>query len=181
MANRFERQDFENSYPRGEFVEKFSEFCKQVETNRVSGKSHGNRRMEFSTGAALDVRYGQGAASRAPYINFACVNIYYDTTSSKIRLAMAWENYGNYYDKSAITEYPELEEFTDTRDIVLPGSSKGLATQVLELPTNDVNSDQLYDMFISLCAMFEKREVGTKSERYLAKDRQRHLGKLIAK
>ena len=180
MSGYFNKQDFELAYPRGEFTENFSEFCKQVETNMVSGKSHGNRSMEFSTGAALDVRYGQGAASRAPYINFACVNIYYDTTTDKIRLAMAWENYGNYYDKSAITEYPELEEFTDTQDIVLPGASKGLATQVLEFPTNAVNSDRLYDTFIGLCAMFEKREVDTNSERYLTKDRPRHLGRLIA-
>jgi hypothetical protein len=180
MTNYLEAQGFERAYPHDEFVSKFDGFCKQAETNKVSGKSHGDRRMDFSTGAALDVRYGQGAASRAPYINFACVNIYFDTTTDKIRLAMAWGNYGNYYDKSAITEYPELEEFADTQDVVLPGVSKGLATQVLEYPTDNVNTDALYEAFVKLCTMFDKREVDTNSDRYLNKDRPRHLGRLAA-
>ena len=103
------------------------------------------------------------------------MNIYWDTTVDKIRLAIALENYGDYYGKSAITEYPELDDFANVKDVIVPGAGKGLAIQVLEYPNDAVDYAKLYDGFMKLCAMFDKREVDTSSDIYLNEHRPSHL------
>jgi hypothetical protein len=181
MGKYFTAEDFSKAYPYEEFVGTIQRVSKQVATNKTTGKATGGRGMilDFSSGAKLHISYGVGGASKAPYANYVCMNIYWDTTEDKVRLAIALENYGDYYGKSAITEYPELDNFANVRDVILPGKGKGLAVQVLEYPIDDVNYAELYDGFIKLCAMFDHREVETGSDIYLSQHRPNHLGKLL--
>jgi len=179
MSKYFEIHNFEQAYPFDEFAKIFKQFHEQAKANKVNGKSHGNRSVDFSTGAKLSTRYGQGAASRAPYINFSCVNIYWDTSMDKIRLAIALSNYGYYFEKSVITEYPELDDFQEVQDVILPGVGKGLAIQVQEFPEDAVDLRKLYTSFTRLCALFDKREIDSNSDRYVKFDRPLHLGDLV--
>lgn len=181
MSKYFTVEDFKKAYPYDEFVAMIKRVSNQVAINKTTGNATGGRgpKLEFSSGARLHISYGVGGASKAPYVNYVCMNIYWDTTVDKIRLAIALENYGDYYGKSAITEYPELDDFTTVQDVIIPGKGKGLAIQVLEYPNDSVDYAELYEGFIKLCAMFDKREVDTNSSIYLNEHRPSHIGRLL--
>lgn len=80
--------DFKQVYPFNEFQNAIASFIKQATQNQISKTTKGSRRVyEFSNGARLDNHYGQGAASKAPYINYWWVSVYWDTLDDNIILA----------------------------------------------------------------------------------------------
>ena len=90
-------KSFENAY---------QHFIEQADKNAISGKGEGSRKpYGFSTvpaciGKQLNTKYGQGAASSTPYMNWWVVSIYYTPKTGDIKIGIEEERYLHLQDMS---------------------------------------------------------------------------------
>ena len=81
------------------FEAAFKVFLEQAEKNAVSGKSHGGRTpYGFDNNTYFDeadfvTHYGQGAASKTPYINWWVLSIYYVVDKGSIVMGIEERRY----------------------------------------------------------------------------------------
>lgn len=125
------------------FETTFTAFLEQAERNAVSKKSNGGRTPYGFTdktcfdGATLSTHYGQGAASKTPYINWWVLSIYYviDTNS----IVMGIEK----------NRYPHLSKMKPLSFKQI-GYKKEKVAVFFETSKNHIDYSALYERFISV-------------------------------
>ena len=81
------------------FEAAFTVFLEQAEKNAISGKSHGGRtpygfeKNTYFDGANFVYHYGQGAASKTPYINWWVLSVYYIVEKGSIVMGIEEKRY----------------------------------------------------------------------------------------
>lgn len=81
------------------FEKTFSSFLAQADKNAETKKSSGGQtpvgfnKKPMCDGADLSTHYGQGAASKTPYLNWWVVSIYYLTESGNIIMGIEEDRY----------------------------------------------------------------------------------------
>jgi len=147
------KEFFEGVYPRNEFHELLLEFTEQVRENILTGKSHGERMHYFSSGLPLQTRYGQGAASKAPYINWHVVNIYYDIAKSRLLVAIQ-DSPERVILGGQASDIKQLVKDAKREQIAGKGNCYVYDTMSLP-PQSNTALDNLYDAFMDLCCRVE--------------------------
>jgi len=121
-------------------------FIKQANVNAISGKSAGGQTpFGFSgkpqcDGAEVCTHYGQGGASKTPYLNWWVVSIYYIPNNGNITLGIE-EN-----------RYPHLKEMAikPLRYIQI-GNKKEQIAVFYSTTKESVNYVELYECFLNVC------------------------------
>ena len=124
------------------FQKAYSGFMLQAEKNAVSRKSEGSRiplGFEYTNGKIcgknFTQHYGQGAASKTPYINWHVVSIYYIVESSSIILGIE------------ATRYPYLNKMKPLRKSQI-GNKKVDVAIFYETTKDKLEWEKLYREFI---------------------------------
>ena len=128
-----------------DFREALDNFLKQADENRITLKSNGKKVIETPE-CDLGTHYGQGNASRAPYLNKYVVSIYYITAENGIVIGIA----------KKFLDDPHLHlsqmKISKIEDKLLGTSAKDKSVAVYyETSRELLNYDELYDKFMSLC------------------------------
>ena len=125
------------------FEKVFNQFVKQADANAKSGKSKGSKNLigvlednEFD-GATLTQHFGQGNASKTPYINWWVVSIYYIPFQNRIVMGIEEERYSHIKDMSPV----KYERF-DNRN--------GNIAVFYETSKDSINYTELYENFLSV-------------------------------
>lgn len=128
------------------FERSFDDFIKKAEANALSGKARGGQTpLGFSgkprcDGADVCTHYGQGAASKTPYLNWWVVSIYYLPETGDITVGIEEDR------------YPHLKEMQ-----IKPLRYSRLGNKKVDIAvfysTNKLNLDylELYDCFLNIC------------------------------
>ncbi len=126
-------------------------FIEQADKNAISKKSHGEklpygitkeddeRIKEIDGNGVFGVgqHFGQGAASKTPYINWFVVSIYYMPDTESIVMGIEKER------------YPKLKQMNPIRYTQL-GNKKTDVAVFFESRKDQLNYDQLYNAFIDV-------------------------------
>lgn len=124
------------------FEKAFKAFLKQADANAISKKSDGletpfgieNRMYD---GANLHLHYGQGAASKTPYMNWWVLSIYYVVDTQMVYLGIEKER-----------RYPYLEKLNPPRYKEL-GNKKESVAIFYSRPKDAIDYPALYEKFIT--------------------------------
>ena len=133
------------------FEKAYMHFIIQADKNAVSKKSHGERLplgisrevddkiKEHDGGGRFGVgqHFGQGAASKTPYINWFVVSIYYLPDTERIVMGIEKER------------YPKLRQMTPLRYTQL-GNKKTDVAVFFESSKSQLDYRQLYTTFIDV-------------------------------
>ena len=126
------------------FENAFVKFIEQADKNAVSKKANGDRIPDgFSEPVECDgrffrQRFGQGANSQSPYMNWWVVSIYYVVGSGEIIVGIE-EN-----------RYPQIKEMSPL-DLISVGRKKTKVAMFYKTTKHSINYIELYDRFISVC------------------------------
>ena len=128
------------------FKQAFEKFLTQASDNAVSGKSEGGQtpfgfsKRPVCDGADVCTHFGQGAASKAPYLNWWVVSIYYLPDSENIIIGIEQ------------TRYPHLKEMAiKPSDYSRIGNKKVDVAVFYSTNKSDLNYTDLYENFINIC------------------------------
>jgi len=166
---------FKQIFPYDEFKKILELFIQQAKLNKNTGRSNGNHQARFNTGAKLYNHFGQGAASKAPYINYWWISIYWNPEMHELVLAV----YTDTEDLAGATFFPPKE--LSGIDATIPG--KGRVTKLYSCSDDYIENDilELYEKFMEACAAMDKYEIEYQppKDRYLTFGRQDHLADSI--
>ncbi len=133
----------------------YSELIKQANENAVTGKSNGCRtpygfhgNADFD-GATFSQHFGQGAASKTPYISWWVVSIYYVADSGKIYLGIEEDR------------YPYLNKMTPVKYKKIGNKSIRIAV-FFESSVESVDYGALYECFIGVSEEVMKLGLGNR-------------------
>lgn len=128
------------------FKKAFEAFMEQADQNAITGKSYGSKtpfgysKKPPCDGADLAQRFGQGAASMAPYMNWWVVSIYYLPANGKILIGIE-EN-----------RYPHLMELEIRPIRRAQIGNKKIKTLVYYSTTKEsIDYSELYENFLCVC------------------------------
>lgn len=128
------------------FEQSFEAFIKQADANALSGKGAGGQTpFGFSgkpkcDGADVCTHYGQGGASKTPYLNWWVVSIYYIPDTGNITMGIE-EN-----------RYPHLKEMAvKPLRYVQIGNKKEQIAVFYSTTKGSVNYAELYESFLNVC------------------------------
>lgn len=123
----------------------FSAFVEQADKNVETKKSSGGQtpfgfdKKPKCDGADVSTHYGQGAASKTPYLNWWVVSIYYLTDSGNIVLGIEEDR------------YPHLKEMHINPVRYSGIGNKKVDVAIFYTTTKDnINYDELYKSFIEV-------------------------------
>lgn len=125
------------------FEATFKVFLEQAEKNAVSGKSHGGRtpygfeKNTYFDGANFVYHYGQGAASKTPYVNWWVLSIYYVVDKGSIVMGIEERR------------YPHLNKMKPLRYKQIGNKNEDVAV-FYETSRDSIDYATLYDRFISV-------------------------------
>ncbi len=128
------------------FEGSFSDFIKKADANAISGKGAGGQTpYGFSgkprcDGADVSTHFGQGGASKTPYLNWWVVSIYYTPDSGNIDLGIEE------------SRYPHLKEMQvkPVRSVKL-GNKKENTAVFYSTNVSSLDYTTLYDYFLNVC------------------------------
>lgn len=120
----------------------FKEFIRQADENAKTGKSFGGKKPKYLSnyyfdGAELCCHYGQGAASKTPYLNWWSLSIYYIPENG--RIIMGIEN----------NRYPHLNKMKPISHRFV-GNKKDKVAVFYEATKDAIDYKELYDNFIDV-------------------------------
>lgn len=124
------------------FEKAFSAFMVQAEKNAISKKSQGSRYPEgFENNKKVDgcnfsQHFGQGAASKTPYLNWHVVSIYYLVDVSKIIVGIE------------VDRYPRINQMKPLRISQMGNRKTGVAV-FFETSKANLNYTDLYNRFLA--------------------------------
>lgn len=128
------------------FKQSFEAFIKQADANALSGKGAGGQTpFGFSgkprcDGADVSTHYGQGGASKTPYLNWWVVSIYYIPDTGNITMGIE-EN-----------RYPHLKEMAiKPMRYTQIGNKKEQIAVFYSATKASINYAELYESFINVC------------------------------
>ena len=128
------------------FEKSFSAFIKQADANAVSGKGVGGQTpFGFSEkpkcdGADVSTHFGQGGASKTPYMNWWVVSIYYCPENGNIDLGIE-EN-----------RYSHLKEMqVKPVRYIKPGNKKVNVAVFYSTNISGLDYSKLYECFLNVC------------------------------
>lgn len=128
-----------------DFKEALDKFLKQADENQISTKSNGKKIIETPE-CRLGAHYGQGNASRAPYLNWGIVSVYYITDENSIVIGIAKK----FLD--ALDHHLSRMNISEIDDKLLGASTKDKYVAVYyKTPRDHLNYDVLYKKFMSIC------------------------------
>ncbi len=133
------------------FEKAYSLFIEQADKNAISKKSHGdklpygitkeddNRIKEIDGGGRFGVgqHFGQGAASKTPYINWYVVSIYYSPDDGSIIMGIEKDR------------YPKLKHMEPRRYTQL-GNKKTEVAVFFQSSKDNLDYEKLYEAFINV-------------------------------
>ena len=123
------------------FQPAFVEFLKQADENAITKKSEGSKTpYGFTAETAKDIlglHFGQGAASRTPYMNWYVVSIYYIPETSKIVLGIEEGRYSH------------LDEMQPLKTEAIGKKDRYVAV-FYECDKNNIDYKELYEHFVSV-------------------------------
>ena len=131
------------------FEKAFREFIEQADKNVISKKSQGSKKPlgyesgNIFDGGNLSQHFGQGAASKTPYLNWWVVSIYYLTDSGNIIIGIEADR------------YPHLHKMKPLRNELI-GNKKVNVAVFYSVSKNSVNYNSLYDKFIEISEVVMK-------------------------
>jgi len=135
------------------FEKAYKCFIEQADKNAVTKKAQGTKipygfsRISECDGSTFKAQYGQGAASKAPYMNWWVVSIYYIPENGEIIIGIE-EN-----------RYRHLKELKTKPICYSQIGNKKVDTAVYYSATKDnVDYNELYKVFIQICE--EIKEIG---------------------
>ncbi len=124
------------------FEKSYRKFMEQAEKNAVSKKAHGKRipyglndRTEFDGGDFVQ-HFGQGSASKTPYLNWWVVSVYYIIGS---RIVIGIEE----------NRFPHLGKMTPIKYEMI-GNKKERIAVFYETPVENIDFRKLYESFINV-------------------------------
>lgn len=131
----------------GELFEKIYEaFITQADENAISGKAHGGQTPMFFSkkpkcdGAEVCTHYGQGSASKTPYLNWWVVSIYY------------LPEQGNIYVGIEEDRYAHLSEMQiKPREFLQIGNKNSKIATYYSTKKGNIDYSELYSNFIIVC------------------------------
>ena len=128
-----------------DFKEALDNFLKQADENQISKKSNGKKIIETPK-CKLGAHYGQGNASRAPYLNWCVVSVYYITDENSIVIGIV----KNFLD--APDHHLSRMNISEIDDKLLGASTKDKYVAVYYETSRDLlDYDELYEKFMSIC------------------------------
>jgi len=141
------------------FEKAYRLFIEQADRNVISKKSHGeklpygitkeddDRIKEIDGGGIFGVgqHFGQGAASKTPYINWFVVSIYYTPDNGSIVMGIEKDR------------YPKLDQMEPIRYIPL-GNKKTEVAVFFQSTKDDLDYEKLYRSFIDVSEQVMKLE-----------------------
>lgn len=129
------------------FEEVFKDFLKHADENAVSGRGRGGHipygfsKKPMCDGGDLSTHYGQGGASKSPYLNWWVVSIYYLPVSGNIVVGI-----------EADRKYPYLKSMTikPIRYSIIGNRSEDTAI-FYSTTKSDIDYEKLYEAFLNVC------------------------------
>ena len=123
------------------FKKALIEFMNQADKNAVSKKAHGGKKPSgfidtYFDGADFHTHFGQGAASKAPYLNWWALSIYYIVEDQSIVMGIERNR------------YPHLNQLEFSRYKKVPGKED--VAVFYTAPKEQINYAALYEKFISI-------------------------------
>lgn len=128
------------------FERSFAQFIKQADDNVISGKGAGGQTpfgfavKPYVDGADVSIHYGQGSASKTPYLNWWVVSIYYVPDNGNITIGIEE------------TRYPHLKKMR-----IKPvqysqiGNKKDQIAVFYSTTKANINYIDLYENFLNIC------------------------------
>ncbi|MCR5742290.1 MAG: hypothetical protein K6F92_00975 [Lachnospiraceae bacterium] len=142
MTTNGQVSEFRNLLTQQIFKNAYASFIEQADKNYISGKGSGSRtpagfsvRPEYY-GKRLSQHFGQGAASRTPYMNWWVLSIYYLPDDGRIIMGVEEGRYSRLADMQ-----PKRYEYI--------GSKKIKVAVFYETTKADLNYDELYEAFVN--------------------------------
>ena len=124
----------------------YSKFLEQADSNVESKKSEGSKapygfsfeaKQNVICGGGFSQHFGQGAASKTPYMSWHVVSIYYVVESQKIVLGIEE------------ARYPHLNEMEQIKTEAIGKKDRNVAI-FYECSKNSIDYKNLYDKFMSV-------------------------------
>ncbi len=126
------------------FKQAFDNFLKQADQNKISKKAEGKETIPEL--GLLRRNFGQGNASRAPYMNWYVVSIYYLTDKNEIIIGIA----KNFLDDPS--RHLDNMNFSKLGEELLGTNSEDKTVAVYYKTSRELlNYDELYKKFVDLC------------------------------
>lgn len=128
------------------FERAYSKFLEQADKNVTTQKSEGSKtpygfdfepRKNFINGGAFSQHFGQGAASKTPYMSWHVVSIYYVVKSQRIVLGIEE------------SRYPHLKEMDQIKTDVIGKKDRNVVV-FYECSKNGIDYKELYNKFMSV-------------------------------
>lgn len=144
--NRQHTSELSAVLPCNAFEKTLEAFIKQADANAVSGKSGGGQTpYGFSSkpkcdGAEVSTHYGQGGASKTPYLNWWVVSIYYLPDSGNVIMGIEENRYSHLKEM-------QIKPMRYSR---IGKKSVQIAVFYSAVKTN-INHKELYENFINVC------------------------------
>ena len=126
----------------------FKEFLRQADINAITRKSNGGKDPKyldnnvFDGGKKIGCHYGQGAASKTPYVNWWVLSIYYIPENGRIIMGIESDRYPHLNQMNPIS-YESLGK--DRRIAVFYKSTK-----------SSLNYEDLYESFLDVSEQIMK-------------------------
>lgn len=122
------------------FKAAFEAFLEQAERNALSKKAHGGKKpVGFENtrfdGAEFHTHFGQGGASKAPYLNWWALSIYYIVEAQSIVMGIEKNR------------YPHLDKLEFSRYKNVPGKED--VAVFYASPKDSIDYAAMYDKFIT--------------------------------
>ena len=128
------------------FQQAYERFMEQAEKNAITGKSNGSRTpygfdsVPICDGAKFRQRFGQGAASATPYMNWWVVSVYYIVESRDIMIGIEEGR------------YPYLNDMrVKPIRVESVGKRQNRIAVYYSVNKETVNFESLYGVFLALC------------------------------
>lgn len=146
LNNSQDSKEFSRILDKEAFKKAYTAFMNQADSNMISKKSEGSTALPgFSKnpicyGVPFSIRYGGGAASASPYMNWWRVSIYYIPKNGKIMVGIEEDKYSHLDQmRTKPLSYEKI-------------GNKKINTAIFYSTTkSNVNYDELYENFIHVC------------------------------
>ncbi|MFZ1301633.1 MAG: HNH endonuclease [Candidatus Microsaccharimonas sp.] len=141
---------FTSTFPKSEFNKLVCLFVKNAKSIQLNNSTRGFKQsFSFSSGETLQTRYGMGAPSKAPYINWHVVNIYYVVNAHILHVAIQDDPKREVLGES-ISSHEQLIKGASV--VTIPGKGRAYSYISVSDKLEPGQLDDLYDAFMRLCA-----------------------------
>ena len=124
----------------------YSKFLEQADKNATTQKSEGSKtpygfdfepRKNFINGGAFSQHFGQGAASKTPYMSWHVVSIYYAVKSERVILGIEQSRYSH------------LKDMQPIRTVAIGKQDRYVAV-FYEIQKDNIDYHELYNKFMDV-------------------------------